>query len=64
MSAVSWLLPVTVYDLVCEPLVADIGEPSSSMKDVVRSSQLPLMLQVMMNVTLSQTAKPTTVLLP
>ncbi|MGA2816694.1 MAG: hypothetical protein ABSE67_10420 [Xanthobacteraceae bacterium] len=64
MSAVSWLLPVTVYDLVCEPLVADIGEPSSSMKDVVRSSQLPLMLQVTMNVTLSPTAKPTTVLLP
>jgi hypothetical protein len=64
MSAVSWLLPVTVYDRVCDPSAADIGEPSSSIKVAVRSSQLPLMLQVMVNVTLSPTAKPTIVLLP
>ena len=64
MSVVSWLLPVTVYDLVCDPLVADIGESSSSIKVAVRNSQLPLLLQVMVKVTLSPTAKPTMVLLP
>ena len=53
-----------VYDLVCDPLVANIGEPSRLVKFAVRSSQLPLPRQVTVKVTLSPTAKPTTVLLP
>jgi len=61
---VSSFSPVTVYDLVRDPLVATIGESSRLVKFAVRSSQLPLLLQAMVKVILSPTAKPTTALLP
>ncbi len=63
VSAVSWPPPVTVYDFVCDPLVAYIGDPPRLAKLAVRSSQMPLLLQVMLKLTLSPAAKPTMVLL-